>query len=62
MKLCAFSLEQSARTPADSGERYRLMSDFEVTLVNDNMQEFYVRFNGPEESAPSLDRVLSGSG
>ena len=28
-----------------------LMSDYEVTLVNDNMQEFYVRFKGPEESA-----------
>ncbi|KAG0640773.1 putative ubiquitin conjugating enzyme Ubc8 [Tuber brumale] len=30
---------------------HRLMSDYEVTLVNDNsMQEFYVRFKGPEES------------
>lgn len=28
----------------------RLMSDYEVTLVNDNMQEFYVRFYGPAES------------
>ncbi|OCK73233.1 hypothetical protein K432DRAFT_449131 [Lepidopterella palustris CBS 459.81] len=34
----------------------RLMSDYEVTLVNDNsmrspqMQEFYVRFKGPEET------------
>lgn len=27
-----------------------LMSDYEVTLVNDNMQEFYVRFNGPPET------------
>lgn len=27
------------------------MSDYEVTLVNDNMQEFYVRFFGPPESA-----------
>jgi len=26
------------------------MSDFEVNLVNDNMQEFYVRFFGPDES------------
>lgn len=26
------------------------MSDYEVTLVNDNMQEFYVRFHGPTES------------
>ncbi|KAK4048887.1 ubiquitin-conjugating enzyme E2 H [Microbotryomycetes sp. JL201] len=27
-----------------------LMSDYEMTLVNDNMQEFYVRFNGPAET------------
>ncbi|CCG82921.1 Ubiquitin-conjugating enzyme E2 8 [Taphrina deformans PYCC 5710] len=27
-----------------------LMSDYEVTLVNDNMQEFYVRFHGPKET------------
>lgn len=26
------------------------MSDYEVNLVNDNMQEFYVRFYGPTES------------
>jgi hypothetical protein len=26
------------------------MSDYEVTLVNDNMQEFYIRFHGPEDS------------
>lgn len=26
------------------------MSDYEVNLVNDNMQEFYVRFYGPVES------------
>ena len=28
------------------------MSDYEVTLVNDSMQEFYVRFYGPAESKP----------
>lgn len=33
---------------------HRLMSDYEVNLVNDNMQEFYVRFYGPAESALSL--------
>ncbi|KAI8898350.1 ubiquitin-conjugating enzyme/RWD-like protein [Globomyces pollinis-pini] len=27
-----------------------LMSDYEVNLVNDNMQEFYVRFKGPEDT------------
>jgi len=26
------------------------MSDYEVTLVNDNMSEFYVRFKGPDET------------
>ncbi|KAI0796632.1 ubiquitin-conjugating enzyme E2 8 [Abortiporus biennis] len=26
------------------------MSDYEVNLVNDNMQEFYVRFHGPAET------------
>ena len=26
------------------------MSDYEVNLVNDNMQEFFVRFYGPKES------------
>ncbi|KZV76080.1 hypothetical protein PENSPDRAFT_646623 [Peniophora sp. CONT] len=26
------------------------MSDFEVDLVNDNMQEFFVRFHGPAET------------
>ena len=32
----------------------RLMSDYEVNLVNDNMQEFYVRFFGPAESTSVL--------
>ncbi|KAL7409642.1 ubiquitin-conjugating enzyme/RWD-like protein [Mrakia frigida] len=27
-----------------------LMSDYEVTLVNDNMQEFFVRFHGPVDT------------
>lgn len=27
-----------------------LMSDYEVTLINDSMQEFYVRFHGPKET------------
>ncbi|KAL1916253.1 uncharacterized protein VTP21DRAFT_5870 [Calcarisporiella thermophila] len=27
-----------------------LMSDYEVTLVNDSMQEFYVRFHGPKDT------------
>ncbi|KAG9540840.1 hypothetical protein KCU86_g23153, partial [Aureobasidium melanogenum] len=30
----------------------KMMSDYEVTLVNDNtlVQEFFVRFKGPEET------------
>ncbi|OLY84580.1 Ubiquitin-conjugating enzyme E2 8 [Smittium mucronatum] len=27
-----------------------LMSDYKLSLVNDNMQEFYIRFDGPEDS------------
>lgn len=30
------------------------MSDYEVSLVNDSMQEFYVRFYGPTESESPL--------
>ena len=39
----------------------RLMSDYEVNLVNDSMQEFYVRFYGPEESRSlfAMSTVLS---
>lgn len=35
----------------------RLMSDYEVNLVNDNMQEFYVRFYGPAESESSCSSI-----
>ena len=31
-----------------------MMSDYEVTLVNDNMQEFYVIFKGPTESKSTI--------
>ncbi|KAI8872911.1 hypothetical protein GQ42DRAFT_131693 [Ramicandelaber brevisporus] len=33
-----------------------LVSNHEVTLVNDNMQEFYIRFKGPQET-PYADGV-----
>jgi len=36
-----------------------MMSDYEVTLVNDNMQEFYVIFKGPGESEQA-NRILHG--
>lgn len=29
---------------------YRMMTDHEVTLVNDSMMEFYVNFKGPKDS------------
>ncbi|KAL3901256.1 MAG: hypothetical protein SGCHY_000750 [Lobulomycetales sp.] len=36
-----------------------LMSDYEVTLVNDNMSEFYVRFHGPKDTpfAPGIWKI-----
>lgn len=30
-----------------------LMSDYQVNLINDSMNEFYVRFKGPAESESS---------
>lgn len=39
--------------------RSRLMSDYEVNLVNDSMQEFYVMFNGPEESKSIPDSAVA---
>ena len=36
------------------------MSDYEVNLVNDSMQEFYVKFYGPTESKPSSP-IASGT-
>lgn len=35
------------------------MSDYDVSLVNDNMRDFYVRFHGPEESTSFHDYLLS---
>lgn len=35
------------------------MSDYEVTLVNDCMQEFYVHFYGPAESESDQYPVVS---
>lgn len=37
-----------------------MMSDYEVSLVNDNMQEFYVRFYGPAESKPISSTFIFG--
>lgn len=29
---------------------FRLMGNYEVQLVNDSMQEFYIKFHGPTDS------------
>jgi hypothetical protein len=47
MKMCA---AYSLGLIVDSQDA-RLMSDYDVKLVNDNMQEFHVLFHGPDESA-----------
>jgi len=36
------------------------MSDYEVNLINDSMQEFYVRFYGPPESLSTLRELNQG--
>lgn len=45
--------------PTFVNNNIRLMSDYEVTLVNDNMQEFYVRFHGPADSTLCFSFSLS---
>lgn len=42
--FCIFSLRSA---------RPRLMSDYDVNLVNDSMSEFFVKFHGPSESESS---------
>jgi len=37
-------------TPITIISQYRLMSDYEVTLVDGKMSEFFVKFHGPAES------------
>ena len=29
-----------------------MVAEYEVTLVNDNMQEFFIKFSGPKDSMP----------
>lgn len=36
----------------------RLMSDYKVELVNDNMQEFHVEFHGPNDSTDVITLTL----
>ena len=56
MKLCV-PFERRFRlflVADEASESSRLMSDYEVNLVNDSMQEFFVRFYGPKESTSTL--------
>eukprot|EP00834_Sanchytrium_tribonematis_P006517 NODE_487_length_6903_cov_0.412111.p5 type:complete len:124 gc:universal NODE_487_length_6903_cov_0.412111:5427-5798(+) len=43
-----FNSMSSPRRRIESDVMKLLMSESEVSLVNDNMQEFYVNFKGPE--------------
>jgi len=56
MKLCAPATRRFRLflVVDEALEPFRLMSDYEVNLVNDNMQEFFVRFYGPKESTSTL--------
>ena len=38
-----------------------LMSDYQVTLVNNQMNEFFVKFFGPKESRSMISRTLAGN-
>lgn len=38
---------------------YSLMSDYEVTLVNNKMSEFFVKFHGPSESESRPTHAVS---
>ena len=56
MKLCVPTEGRSRLSLVvdETLELFRLMSDYEVNLVNDSMQEFFVRFYGPKESTLTL--------
>ncbi|KAG9219372.1 hypothetical protein CCMSSC00406_0001782 [Pleurotus cornucopiae] len=43
-------MHSSSKRRIETDVMKMLMSDHEVSLVNDNMQEFYVRFHGPTET------------
>ncbi|KAF4574596.1 hypothetical protein EYR36_005944 [Pleurotus pulmonarius] len=42
-------MHSSSKRRIETDVMKMLMSDHEVSLVNDSMQEFYVRFHGPTE-------------
>jgi len=51
MKLCVNLSKRVAKlTLTGRRNQNSMMSDYEVTLVNDNMQEFFVKFYGPKDS------------
>jgi len=56
---CHEAVRPVALVPPHLSDYHRLMSDYEVNLVNDNLQEFYVRFYGPTESEPGRRSIVS---
>jgi len=49
--VCADMFRPLATSPLSN---YSLMSDYQVTLVNNKMSEFFVKFYGPVESEWSV--------
>ena len=60
--MCAFALLRPPLRPANPTRTHNtttansMMSDWKVELVEDNISEFYIDFNGPKDSA--FARVL----
>ncbi|KAI0081817.1 hypothetical protein K474DRAFT_1671699 [Panus rudis PR-1116 ss-1] len=53
-ECCAMLRSSPSKRRIETDVMKLLMSDYEVSLVNDSMQEFYVRFYGPAESVQIL--------
>lgn len=51
---CAINLP----LPQPLAHHHRLMSDWKVELVEDNISEFYVEFGGPKDSECSLSVLV----
>ncbi|ETS62102.1 hypothetical protein PaG_03662 [Moesziomyces aphidis] len=49
-RISPASIAAKALIGQDDLAKTSLMSDYEITLINDSMQEFYVRFHGPDET------------
>lgn len=53
------SLPHHVHTQPSSLTTNSLMSDYQVTLVNNKMSEFFVKFHGPAESESASKRSHS---